>query len=231
MNKLLYQFSGVAGIFFPVGKPEDDGTCEFASNKCLLACAAINCNPKKGFKQIRNPDNGSTIQCEEGIEKIGHEKKKELYDFIIEKPVFQVCDRIMHELAEMKCNILYWFACGDCMKKDEARILKIIEYLDNEGVIQCGFTRNKTFWEESVKYTNYIALTLESYWEVLKSQTMGLFAVPDYKNNTVKIYKGQETYWICGGNFTYLKLRVNTIKSNCLECFNKKEGCFTKYSK
>ena len=207
--QLLYPFSRVAGIFFPVGKPENDGTCQFYSTKCLLACAAIHCVPNE-FK------------------KIGHETKKGIYDFIIYKPIFQVLDKIISELKEMNCKILYWFACGDCMQKDENRIIKIIDYLNGEGIIQCGFTRNKDFWQKIKRYTN-IALTLETYAEVQKTQSYGLFAIPDYKKNVVKIYIGKYYSGSCGQSvYVYKSIKR---EANCLECFKQEQGCFAEIEK
>lgn len=205
--KLLYPFSSVAGIFFPIGKPEDDGTCEFYSAKCLLACAAIHCIEE-------NAEN----------EKIGHEFKKATYDFIVKENIFKVLYKITEELKDMKCNILYWFACGDCEKKHQERLIEIIQYLYKYDIIQCGFTRNKSFWLEIQKYTNHIALTLESYNEVQKTQSSGLFAIPDYKINKVKIYRGELHCGTCGMSvYTFDKM---VRKANCLECWKQKQGCF-----
>ena len=203
--KLLYPFSGVAGIFFPVGKPEDDGTCEFASKKCLLACNAIRCN---NFNEI-----------------VGHEKKKIAYDFITKERVFKVCNQILEELEEMNCKILYWFASGDCMKKDIGKISKIINHLSNEGIIQLGFTRNKEFWEIFQKRTSIkILLTLESYKEIQKTQEEGLFAIPDYKTGMVKIYNGKYYDGSCGTSmFVYRNIEM---EANCFRCYNKEQGCF-----
>ncbi len=207
MKKLLYPFSGIAGLFFPVGKPEDDGTCEFYSEKCLLACAAIHCIDENAENKI-----------------IGHELKKAAYDFIVKENLFKVLYKITEELKVMKCNILYWFACGDCKKEHQERLMNIIEYLHKYGIVQCGFTRNKNFWEEVQKYTQYIALTLESYTEVQKTQRTGLFAIPDYKTNKVKIYRGEFHSGTCGMSVYSFKNIVR--KANCLECYKLKQGCF-----
>lgn len=205
--KLLYPFSSIAGIFFPVGKPEDDGTCEFYTTKCLLACAAIHCIEE-------NAEN----------EKIGHELKKATYDFITRENIFKVLYKITKELKDMKCNILYWFACGDCEKKHQEKLINIIGYLYKYGIFQCGFTRNKDFWIETQKYTNHIALTLESFIEVRKTQSEGLFAVPDYKTNKVKIYRGDYCSGECGMSvYTYKNIKR---KASCLECWKQKQGCF-----
>jgi len=204
-TRLLYPFSGIAGIFFPVGKPEDDGTCQFYTTKCLLACAAIRCNPKE-------------------FEQIGHEKKKALYDFIVGESIFKVLNKITQELKEMECTFIYWFASGDCTTKDKSRILKIVEYLSLEGIIQCGYTRSKDFWSDVRKYTDNIALTLESYAEVQKTQSRGLFAIPNYKKGKVEMYRGNYNSGTCGASvYTYKKIER---KANCLECYANKQGCF-----
>lgn len=202
--KLLYHFSGIAGIFFPIGKLEDDGTCEFHTTKCLLVCAAINCDSAE--KEI-----------------IGHELKKVTHDFIVEEDIFKVLHKITEELKDMKSNILYWFASGDCERKHIGKIIKIIKYLAEEGIVQCGFTRNKELWEKIGHYAN-IALTLESFVEVRKTQSAGLFAIPDYKTTKVKIYRGTFHSGTCGMSFfTYKNIKR---KANCVECYKQSQGCF-----
>ncbi|GAH69198.1 unnamed protein product, partial [marine sediment metagenome] len=39
--KILRPTYGAAGIFFPIGRPEKGGTCQYASGKCLQKCCAL----------------------------------------------------------------------------------------------------------------------------------------------------------------------------------------------
>jgi hypothetical protein len=93
VNKLLYPFANVMGLFFPVGKLQNGGTCEFATKKCLERCCAH--LPGAGLR-------------------IGYEKKKESYDFFLKNSFKEITKQILSELTVGECKIFTWFASGDC---------------------------------------------------------------------------------------------------------------------
>ena len=126
ITKLLYPFANVMGIFFPVGRLKDNGTCEFATNECLKNCIAIK-NKK---------------EC------IGYTSKENIYQFFQNENVTNICIQLCLELDRNNCNIIAWFASGDCPSYMTDKIVKIIEKLQERKIVQCGFTRNINLWEK-----------------------------------------------------------------------------------
>jgi len=204
--KILHPFSGVAGVFFPRGKLDIEGTCEFASERCLRECGAL--------KNIVN----------EPI--IGHEAKMIVYNFIISNSVFVVCHQIEKEMKELKIKILYWFACGDCPKKYTLKIFSIMKHLALEGIVQHGFTRNKSLWKHALNIKQVrLVLTIERLRYSPKINR-GIIAVPNYQTGEINLYQNKTHWGFCvGEGFRRRKLNKKS-GSNCNDCFEKKEGCF-----
>jgi len=205
--KLLVPLHGVAAIFFPVGEIDKGGTCEFATKECLEMCAA--------FKNA----------TDENI--IGYEHKLKVFEFITKVSLFLVCNQIVEDLSQMNPKLLYWFASGDCMEKYVNRISAIMEHLSLEGIIQCGFTRNKKLWKRTQEIQNVnIALTMEKLEDISKTGIIsGLISIPDYKTGKINLYTNSILRGSCGGYNTKLDEVVH--KDNCKECYKMKKGCFT----
>jgi hypothetical protein len=226
--KLLYPFANVMGLYFPVGKLQDGGTCEFATKTCLKECIAL----KNG-----TPENI-----------IGYKSKEEIYHFFIENEAEIIVKQIIIELIESKCKILNWFASGDCPKDLTQKIFEIIKSLNKSGIVQNGFTRNiqlikrinkleknKTilsFEKNGYGYFDNIYIdsppddlrifltfekpnkqkelgTTDEYHlryaiiDTFKTEIFCLIGVPDYKTGEVGLYKyyNQEVrnmYTVCG---------------------------------
>lgn len=202
--KILYPFSGVAGIFFPIGRIKDEGTCEFATERCLKECAAL----KNAFDE--------TI--------VGHEAKVATYKFMISHSVLDVCQQIIKEMRELGCKILYWFASGDCLRRHTDKIGRIMKHLSIEGIIQCGFTRNKKVWytAENIPLAR-IALTVEANQRKPRNER-GIIAVPDYQSGEVKLYQNRTHLGSCGAGFQRRRLQIST---GCDSCYQQRVGCFS----
>lgn len=224
-NKLLYSFSGVAGIFFPVGKLKNGGTCEFSTEICLDECAAFKNATKDNI--------------------IPYEIKLRIYNEISKNPIGEIISQILTELDDLKTNILYWFASGDCPKKLTKKLAMLIIKLSKEHVIiQQGFTRNKELWrrvrkEEDVR----LCLTVENGKIKNEDKAEGaLFAIPDYSTGGVKILG--YNYYISNPRFEYqcpglyqkpYKNPIHTgyeskklkLGNSCKICYEKKIGCHT----
>jgi len=205
--KILVPLHGVAAIFFPVGEIDKGGTCEFATKKCLKMCVAL-----------KNA-------TDENI--VGYETKLKVFEFITKMPLFLICNQIIEDLSQISSKLLYWFASGDCMGKHVKNISAIMEHLSLEGVIQCGFTRNKKLWKRTQKIQNVnIALTIEKLEDVSKTGfTSGLISIPDYKTGKINLYMNNIFRGSCGGYNT--KLVEIVYKNDCKECYEMKKGCFT----
>uniref|UniRef100_A0A6H2A309 Uncharacterized protein n=2 Tax=viral metagenome TaxID=1070528 RepID=A0A6H2A309_9ZZZZ len=221
MKILKISTAGVAGIFFPIGRPSRGGTCEHSSDICQEKCYALD----KDYDETMN---------------ITESEKKEIYKYFIEQTVFQVCNEIIKEMGELQTKILSWFVSGDCLDKDIDKICRIMKVLTEECVIQNGFTRNKELYDkvQSENIMKHLILTVESKNAEdapydAHDYPKGLWAIPDYDSGVVKLYLGKwgskTEQGSCGfnevtGNFEGKEI---TIASNCLGCYNKGIGCFS----
>jgi len=215
--KILRPCLGTAGIFFPIGEPKKGGTCEYASGKCLKKCYALD----KDYDEIIN---------------IPEKDKKKIYNFFVEKSTFAVCSEIIKEMGELQMKILGWFASGDCLDKDIDKFYQIMILLDEEDIVQNGFTRNWKLYQRIVEdgVIGHIVLTLESLSHKdnpLGNHPPGLWAVPDYEKGLVKLYHGRlgnKSYGSCGNSDVVTKFDGREVKitANCTGCYYKKLGCF-----
>jgi len=229
MKELLHSFSGCSAVFFPVRRLKDGGTCEFATERCLRECAAF-----------KNATEGN---------KIPYDEKVRVYKQITEGQIFEVCNSIIKQLSKCKPpRLLYWFACGDCPKKHEDRIVKIIKYMSECGVTQIGFTRNQSLWERVHKLGGVrFILTVEDIKMIDEIYKAGFYAVPNYKTGQVRIIRNtwvvKEPRWeyTCPAsgwhtptkNMATTYWHKDTLKNgvdgetNCSECYNGRKGCFS----
>lgn len=211
MTKLTHPFSEVAGIFFPVGKLDEGGTCEFASEKCLKVCAA--------FKNATETN------------KIDYEAKYSAFVDITQRDTHSIIWKIAKEVKELNSDILYWYASGDCPSEFTSRIAHIIEGLSYIIPAQIGFTRNQELWEKTNRLDNVrIALTLEKpYKSKLQSMSsLGTIAIPNYNTGNISLYRCTQSYTSCGAGIVYVKKLGETIKkkADCNNCLKEKIGCF-----
>lgn len=210
----------VAGIFFPIGREKDGGTCQYASDKCLKECYGLN---KHHDVTMDIPETG----------------KKDTLDFITKAPILTVCSTIIKEKEALQAHILSWFCTGDCLDKDIERVYQIMLLLHEEGIIQNGFTRNENLYQaiQNDGIIKHIVLTIESK-DIKDAPTYdypnGLWAIPDYDTGTIKLYQGSlahKEHYYASCNFHNTKtIKANMeeieIATNCYGCFKHKIGCF-----
>lgn len=221
--KILRQISGAAGIFFPIGVPPK-GTCNFATETCLVKCIAL--KDKGDDNKIR----------------VSQQVKKSIHNFFVTKSTMEVCFKIVEEMGKMQTNVLHWFMSGDCMPEDEKKMIDIIETLwKNTEIVQIGFTRNERFWNE-IRYRSNIVFTCEyknslNTKEIFKDNYGRIFAIPNYENATTNLYivdksKGATRACGCGTTVTDYDYYGVTLKdsrpTNCAQCLKLKRGCFYK---
>ena len=220
--------SGVAGIFFPIGLPKDGGTCQYSSEKCRKYCYA------------KEKDYDETLNIPEG-------DKQVILGYFVGNPIITVCSEIIKEMEQLQATILSWFVSGDCPDEHVERLYKIIMLLQEAGVVQNGFTRNKDLWKKLAdsKNLNYdilrMVLTVESLNKGGTKAYCGhgapntVWATPNYKTGVVDLYHGvlgyeYTSYGSCSSNsYTHQeKFKGDSIEiaSNCLGCFKRKIGCF-----
>lgn len=212
MTKLIYPFCGVAGIYFPVGKLTEGGTCEFASEKCMKVCAA--------FKNATDTN------------KIAYDEKCKIFSDITQCESKDIIWEIAKEVKRMKSEVLYWFASGDCPSEFTEKISHIIEGLSYIIPAQIGFTRNQELWEETNRLDNNvrIALTLEKPYKsrLQRMSSLGNIAVPNYNTGIINLYSCNRSHTSCGADIVYVKTldKIEERKADCGNCYKEKIGCF-----
>lgn len=209
--KIIRPFTGTGAVFFPVG-PFPQGTCEFATNKCLEFCYALK-DPNTNFdEEIR----------------ILESEKEVIYRHFIYDQLDELCGRIKLELDGLQTNLLHWFGSGDCPSKDVKRISTIIEKMaKRQNITQMGFTRNVELWD---MYPHIFALTVDNAAETRKYEKKGvLFAILQYRNQTSIMYSPE--YGIRGGECGPLLCKDRFDEDldhyiNCRTCLRLNTGCF-----
>lgn len=220
MNILRPSNNYVAGIFFPIGEPRFGGTCQYASERCLKECYALN----KHYDV--------TVDIPE-------DDKREIYKFIVKESTLTVCNTIIKEMEGLQAKILTWFCSGDCPDSDIERIYQVMLLLNEQGVIQNGFTRNTQLYGRIIDdgIIKHIILTVESQSvddAPEDEYPMGIWAIPDYDKGIIKLYHGtlahREDIGNCGWHQvreTKFKGKEIVIATNCYGCYKKGIGCFT----
>ncbi len=143
--------------------------------------------------------------------------------------------KIRDELRQHDCKIVTWFATGDCLDTLTDKTTEIMDWLSEEGFIQCGFTRNKQLWANTLTMNNVeLGLTVEDEKTAEMTSKRGLVAVPDYTSWTVKLYKGGRGYFSCGGGFSggcgagFFTINGEIYPEDCGMCHDNSRGCFSK---
>ncbi len=140
-------------------------------------------------------------------------------------------------MEELQVKILSWFAFGDCLNKDISKISEIMKLLNEQKVIQNGFTRNKKLYSQllfvGVKNVVLTVETVKDLKTVDMGDRVGLYGVPDYKTGDVELYYGKsesvfKSGGSCGsGSYTHtFDGKKIEIASNCFACYKRKLGCF-----
>lgn len=203
MSKLTNPDGKTSAIYFPPGLPERKGSCAFASMRCLVNCLTYlthNSVTDYTFKKFQ------------------------------ESSVQKIVSTIIKELEYKDPKLLEWFCWGDCPPDMTEKILVIMGMLSKEGVIQCGFTRNKKLWDVALNIKNVrFAYTTEDVEEIDDLAKDGLVAYPHYDTGeTLLFYKTtKERHHVsCGGSFVVEQATKISYEAECSECYKKKRGCF-----
>ena len=208
--KILRPIGGTAGIFFPIGNVNKGGTCENATRECLKFCCA----------------KWDIDHNEEYRISIGD--KKAIYKEFINKPIFDLCSKILREMKELQTNILHWFASGDCMDKDVERIENIITLLNHHSSIyQNGFTKNGNLISATT-FTDRVRIiyTVPTKTDIHEGSNR-IYAVCKYDHGDTILYTSET---INAGHCGSAEYRLKRLKfvNDCRTCLRLKKGCFTK---
>jgi hypothetical protein len=146
----------------------------------------------------------------------------------------ELADTIKSELQTTGCDILTWFATGDCPEAMTGKITVIMALIEEAGFIQCGFTRNRKLWKWSQNLPNTrLGLTVESKVKAIKLSEEGLISLPDYDSWTITLFQRGKAKYNCGGGFGatcgeafVIPMAEEVYPEDCGQCYTAKRGCF-----
>lgn len=199
-NKIVFMDGMFPAIFFPIGLPENGGSCAYMTENCYQYCPCHEINK--------------------------HEKRALL--FFQNNSMEVIANRILGEISELSIMHLYWFPWGDCLPTLTNKISNIMLYLSDMGILQNGFTRNRMLWNlipnniDNLKI-GYHAETKNEAKELSKTKVV---CCPDVlKGKGVLYYKEQTVARCCGIWCEWVKMQEIRI-ADCQECYLYKQGCF-----
>ncbi len=203
--KLVYHDGTIGAIYFPVGDIKKGGSCQFASKKCIRECG---------------------LQSNQIIDGV--------YEYFKSQNIGVIVEQILKDLFYFPKKILYWFPSGDCPTEMQDKILKIMIALENQGLKQMGFTRNRELWAKANDAYVKLVLTVNTKKEALKIKENWLVAVPQFACWKADIYgwvKGsREVSCSCGGGWVTVydkeAHRGFVSEEDCGICYDKKIGCW-----
>jgi len=205
-DKIVFMDGLFPAILFPVGKPEDGGTCAFMTDHCQTYCPmrTTNIHEQRALKYFQ--DNSIDI----------------------------IVSKIISELSELSIVHLYWWSWGDCLPEMTDKIIQIMENLHGRGLIQNGFTRNFALFEKIHNKSHrdrlrigYHAETPEEAEKLSVSYYPSIFCCPDVdRGKGVLYFSGNVVAECCGIWCEWIECNEIRI-ADCQECYLYRKGCFT----
>ncbi|KKN15556.1 hypothetical protein LCGC14_0985010 [marine sediment metagenome] len=203
--KVLYFDSDIPSIYFPVGLPETGGTCAFATKKCLAYCPSGNSRNKSEIYALTyfKENDASTIAA----------KVVEDYKTLIKRPYH--------------AKMIQWFVWGDCLPELTEKVYQVIMSLNNLGIPQYGFTRNRKLWElVPAKRDLNMGYSLDSLKKAMELSYGKMTACPDYQRGYARmIFKGH-IRTSCNGWWCITETGEER-NSDCNICLQNGEGCYS----
>ena len=209
-DKIVFMDGMFPAIIFPVGKPEDGGTCAYLTDHCLLYCPTQETNK--------------------------HEVRA--LQFFKDNTLKTITDKILEDMCSYNLMHLYWWPWGDCLPEMTDKITDIMWILADVGILQNGYTRNPTLWRNInfVKKPNNlrIGFHVDTIKEAKNLSDGKVICCPDITVNKAEMYFNGEKIGRCcgiwcdwikpGGLFKNEKVDIRI--ADCQECYIYKQGCF-----
>ena len=214
------------GVYFPTGKLETGGTCEFATTKCLEHCIA---NKMQAASQITARDLAylgveSPIPiCKDYPSRV---KQERALAWFKDNDVHTIVVALLHSMQQTDEYILHWFASGDCPDYMLDKIVSIIAAINQAGYIQIVFSRNQRL-VSILRRMDDNELLRVVYTTDNKTGASGLIAWPDYDRYNVQLLFGETNLGACSPS-TFSQWEVKR-ESNCMLCAVRRQGCFEGY--
>ncbi len=200
-DRILFLENGSPCIFFPVGKLADGGTCNFMTDECYENC------PSCG---------------------VVHEHEIKALKYFKDNPIGEIVERIMKELSYFESTFLGWFSWGDCPPSLTEKIVEIVRRLNESGIIQNGFTRNKTLWEKIPCKNNLrFSLSVDTEKDANVSSNSKTVCFPDISRAEARVFFDGKMRARCSGYFCIHLDTNRTVEADCEQCYAGFNGCFS----
>jgi hypothetical protein len=190
-------------ILFPVGKPEDGGTCAYLTDHCLLYCPTQEIN--------------------------SHEARA--LEFFKENDVDTIASKLLEDVCFYSVMHLYWWSWGDCLPELVDKISSIMLKLSDLGLLQNGYTKNRELWERinffsPTRDNLRIGFHVDTPEEAIDGSKEKVMCCPDVEVNKAELYfNGDKVARCCGIWCDWLTV-AETRAADCQECYLNKQGCF-----
>ena len=207
-RKILYFDSDIPSIYFPVGLPEDGGTCAFPTKKCLEYCPSGNSRNKAEVYSLAffRENSAETIMA----------KMVKDYKVLIKRPYH--------------AKMIQWFVWGDCLPELTEKVYQIVMMLNEGGIPQYGFTRNKRLWELIPAKRNLnFGYSLDSMKEAKKLSFGKMTACPDYNRGYARMIFDGRIRSSCNGWWCITEAGEER-NSDCRICLKEGGGCYSKFA-
>ena len=206
-RNILYFDSDIPSIYFPVGLPETGGTCAFATRKCLEYCPSGNSrNGSEAYALKYFLQNDAEIIA-----------AKIVADYKI------LIKRAYH------AKMIQWWVWGDCLPELTEKVYQIIMSINELGIPQYGFTRNRKLWELiPAKRDLNIGYSLDSLKKAKELSYGKMTACPDYYRGYARMIFNGHIRSKCNGWWCITEEGTER-NSDCRICLKKGEGCYSKF--
>jgi len=199
-NKIVFMDGMFPAIFFPVGLPENGGSCAYLTDYCLEYCPAHEINR--------------------------HEVRA--LNYFKDNEVVTIVDRIIDEMCSECLTHLYWWPWGDCLPELTDKIFLIMIALRRRGILQNGYTRNIDLWDKVPFYDNLrIGFHVDTIEEVMEISTnTNVVCCPEVDKGKAVLYYDKKPVARCCGIWCEWLTTDEVRSADCQECYLYGQGCF-----
>jgi len=208
MEQILHMDSDIPSVYFPIGKPSDGGTCEFATRKCIEYCPS-----------------GQTI----------NEHERYALNYFQKHNQDEIFLKILsdyNQLSSISYNakMIQWFTWGDCPTQLIRKVAIVMLLLRNKKIPQYGFTRNKMLWEIIPRSDILnIGLSIDNL-KIAKQVSIDsgkMTAHPDFNSGYAEMIFDGKIITRCNGWWCIVQRTEEIRNSDCSLCLIEKTGCYS----